>query len=60
VAREDRDIYVYFDNDVKVRAVDALGLMRGLGLVWQPPGAGGAPMPRHGLEARIPRGRRAG
>jgi uncharacterized protein YecE (DUF72 family) len=57
-AREDRDVYVYFDNDVKVRApFDALGLMRELGLVWRPPGAGGPPMPRHGMD-RIPRGRR--
>jgi hypothetical protein len=44
---------------VKVRApFDALGLMRLLGLVWQPPEAGGAEMPRHGPDARIPRGRR--
>jgi uncharacterized protein YecE (DUF72 family) len=58
-AREGREVYVYFDNDVKVRApFDALGLMRGLGLVWHPPDAGGAEMPRHGPDARIPRGRR--
>ena len=58
-AREGREVYVYFDNDVKVRApFDALGLMRLLGLVWQPPDAGGAEMPRHGPDARIPRGRR--
>jgi hypothetical protein len=32
-----RDVYVYFDNDVKVRApFDALNLMRQLGLDWQP------------------------
>jgi hypothetical protein len=44
---------------VKVRApFDALGLMRLLGLVWQPPDTGGPEMPRHGPAARIPRGRR--
>ena len=37
-----RDVYVYFDNDVKVRApFDALNLMRQLGLDWQPPGTMG-------------------
>jgi uncharacterized protein YecE (DUF72 family) len=37
-ARQGRDVYVYFDNDVKVRApFDALNLMRQLGLEWQPP-----------------------
>jgi uncharacterized protein YecE (DUF72 family) len=57
-AREGREVYVYFDNDVKVRApFDALGLMRWLGLVWHPPDAG-AEMPRHSPDARIPRGRR--
>jgi hypothetical protein len=36
-ARGDRDVYVYFDNDVKVRApFDALALMRRLGCAWQP------------------------
>jgi uncharacterized protein YecE (DUF72 family) len=59
-AREDRDVYVYFDNDVKVRApFDALGLMRRLGLVWQPREAGGPDMPRHAPDARMPRGHRA-
>jgi uncharacterized protein YecE (DUF72 family) len=58
-AREGREVYVYFDNDVKVRApFDALGLMRWLGLVWHPPDTGGAEMPRHRPDARIPRGRR--
>jgi uncharacterized protein YecE (DUF72 family) len=33
-----RDVYVYFDNDVKVRApFDALNLMRKLRVEWQPP-----------------------
>lgn len=38
-ARKSRDVYVYFDNDVKVRApVDAIGLARRVGLQWgQPP-----------------------
>lgn len=32
-----RDVYVYFDNDVKVRApFDALNLMEKLGLRWEP------------------------
>jgi uncharacterized protein YecE (DUF72 family) len=32
-----RDVYVYFDNDVKVKApFDALNLMQKLGLAWQP------------------------
>jgi uncharacterized protein YecE (DUF72 family) len=46
--RAARDVYVYFDNDVKVHApFDALALQRALGLpVWQP----GAPL----LEARHP------
>jgi uncharacterized protein YecE (DUF72 family) len=36
-----RDVYVYFDNDVKVKApYDALNLMRSLGLRWlESPGA---------------------
>ena len=39
--REGRDVYVYFDNDVKVRApFDALNLMRRLGLRWDPADAG--------------------
>ena len=33
LGRDGRDVYVYFDNDVKVRApFDALNLMRKLGL----------------------------
>jgi len=41
-AREGRDVHVYFDNDVKVRApFDALALMRGLRLAWRPEGSSG-------------------
>jgi hypothetical protein len=55
-SREGRDVYVYFDNDVKVRApFDALSLMRVLGLVWQPPDAGGPEIPRYGPDTRIPK-----
>jgi hypothetical protein len=47
-ARDGRDVYVYFDNDVKVKApFDALKLMRKLRLAW------GAPV--HAAGARIPR-----
>jgi uncharacterized protein YecE (DUF72 family) len=43
-----RDVYVYFDNDVKVKApFDALSLMRKLGLEWG--------LPVHKPGARIPR-----
>jgi uncharacterized protein YecE (DUF72 family) len=36
--RDGRDVYVYFDNDVKVRApFDALSLMGKLGLAWGTP-----------------------
>ena len=57
-ARDGRDVYVYFDNDVKVRApFDALALMRRLGLAWEPPGADDAAMPRYASGARVPRGR---
>jgi uncharacterized protein YecE (DUF72 family) len=46
--RDGRDVYVYFDNDVKVKApFDALNLMRKLGLHW------GTPLHRPGL--RVPR-----
>jgi uncharacterized protein YecE (DUF72 family) len=46
--REGRDVYVYFDNDVKVKApFDALNLMRKLGLRW------GEPLHRAGM--RVPR-----
>jgi len=37
-AKAGRDVYVYFDNDVKVKApFDALNLMRRLGLEWGRP-----------------------
>lgn len=46
--RDGRDVYVYFDNDVKVRApFDALNIMRKLGLEW------GEPL--HAPGTRIPR-----
>ena len=46
--RDGRDVYVYFDNDVKVKApFDALTLMRKLGLRW------GEPFHRPGV--RVPR-----
>ncbi len=51
--REGRDVYVYFDNDVKVRApFDALNLMSKLGLKWD------AEIPafsRHAAGTRVPR-----
>jgi uncharacterized protein YecE (DUF72 family) len=47
-AKDGRDVYVYFDNDVKVKApFDALNLMRMLGLQW------GAPW--HTPGTRVPR-----
>jgi uncharacterized protein YecE (DUF72 family) len=46
--RDGRDVYVYFDNDVKVKApFDALKLMRKLGLSW------GTPF--HRPDVRVPR-----
>ena len=46
--RDGRDVYVYFDNDVKVRApFDALNLMGKLGLAW------GTPV--HAPGTRVPR-----
>jgi uncharacterized protein YecE (DUF72 family) len=51
------DVYVYFDNDMKVKApYDALRLMKKLDLAW---GAGAAPLPfqtRTG-DTRVPRSR---
>jgi len=48
-----RDVYVYFDNDVKVRApFDALNLVHKLGLEWRP--ADQAP-PLHTAGVRVPR-----
>jgi uncharacterized protein YecE (DUF72 family) len=47
-AHDGFDIYVYFDNDVKVKApFDALNLMHKLGLAW------GSPV--HAANTRIPR-----
>jgi uncharacterized protein YecE (DUF72 family) len=57
--RAGKDVYVYFDNDMKVRApFDALNLMRRLGLAWDPaPGARGddPPFRVHLAGARMPR-----
>ena len=49
-----KDVYVYFDNDVKVRApFDALVLMEKLGVQWR--AAEAAPFKVHRAGARIPR-----
>ena len=51
--RDNRDVYVYFDNDLKVRApFDALNLMRKLGLGWNPADAS---LPAHKAGTRVPR-----
>jgi uncharacterized protein YecE (DUF72 family) len=51
--RDGLDVYVYFDNDVKVRApFDALNLMRKLGVAW---GGEVASFPLHAAGARVPR-----
>jgi uncharacterized protein YecE (DUF72 family) len=51
--RDGLDVYVYFDNDVKVRApFDALNLMRKLGLHW---GREVASFPLHAAGTRVPR-----
>jgi uncharacterized protein YecE (DUF72 family) len=48
--KDGRDVYVYFDNDVKVRApFDALNLMHKLRLGWQPQHAGQRRQPGVGL-----------
>jgi uncharacterized protein YecE (DUF72 family) len=56
--RAGKDVYVYFDNDVKVRApFDALNLMKKLKLKWSP-----GPLERFQLHAagvRVPRLRKA-
>jgi uncharacterized protein YecE (DUF72 family) len=53
-----KDVYVYFDNDVKVKApFDALMLMRKLGLTWSPPLDEQAPLRIHVAGSRVPRGR---
>jgi uncharacterized protein YecE (DUF72 family) len=56
-SRDGRDVYAYFDNDVKVKApFDALNLMRKLRLEWR---AGAANCDRafalHGPGTRVPR-----
>jgi uncharacterized protein YecE (DUF72 family) len=52
-AKDGRDVYVYFDNDVKVRApFDALNLMRQLGLTWD---ASSADFRVHRAGTRVPR-----
>jgi uncharacterized protein YecE (DUF72 family) len=56
--RDGRDVYVYFDNDVKVKApFDALNLMRKLGLQWQPSDATCEEplLPVHKAGTRVPR-----
>jgi uncharacterized protein YecE (DUF72 family) len=55
--RDGRDVYVYFDNDVKVNApFDALKLMAKLGLNWHPVDAAGEkPLPVHAPGTRVPR-----
>ena len=55
--RDRRDVYVYFDNDVKVKApFDALNLMQKLGLRWDPADATGEETLRvHKAGARVPR-----
>jgi uncharacterized protein YecE (DUF72 family) len=54
-----RDVYVYFDNDVKVKApFDALNLMKKLGLSWQPSepiDTGERPFHVHRAGVRVPR-----
>ena len=54
-----RDVYVYFDNDMKVKApFDALSLMDKLGLAWAPPEDGDEePFALHTARAGMPRGR---
>jgi uncharacterized protein YecE (DUF72 family) len=52
--RAGRDVYVYFDNDVKVRApFDALNLMQRLRLAWEP--AGEETFRMHVAGKRLPR-----
>jgi len=51
--RAGRDVYVYFDNDMKVKApFDALLLMRKLGVEWHP---AGPPLALRRAGARVPR-----
>ena len=55
--RDRRDVYVYFDNDVKVKApFDALNLMAKLGLHWNPVDATREePLALHKAGTRVPR-----
>jgi uncharacterized protein YecE (DUF72 family) len=54
-ARDERDVYVYFDNDVKVGApFDALSLMRKLHLHWHPRATNGTSLARHSSGALMP------
>ena len=55
--RDGRDVYVYFDNDVKVKApFDALNLMKKLGQRWDPADATcEEPLPVHKAGTRVPR-----
>jgi uncharacterized protein YecE (DUF72 family) len=56
--RKGKDVYVYFDNDVKVRApFDALNLMAKLGLAWDAAKQRGEdpPFRVHRAGARLPR-----
>jgi len=55
--RNGKDVYVYFDNDVKVRApFDALNLMEKLDLDWEHAQPGGErPFRLHSAGTRIPR-----
>jgi uncharacterized protein YecE (DUF72 family) len=50
-----KDVYAYFDNDMKVKApFDALTLMRKLGLSWSPPIEAERPYEIHAAGARMP------
>jgi uncharacterized protein YecE (DUF72 family) len=57
--RDGKDVYVYFDNDMKVRApFDALNLMERLDLAWDPVGDAEAedpPFRVHRAGGRMPR-----
>ena len=57
---EGKDVYVYFDNDVKVRApFDALNLMRRLGLRWSAGEGSELPFRLRRAGERIPRLKKA-
>jgi uncharacterized protein YecE (DUF72 family) len=57
--RDGKDVYVYFDNDMKVRApFDAVNLMDRLGLAWQPAADTASqdpPFRVHAAGSRMPR-----